>query len=162
MDTGLSAADRSALKLQARYCVAAIRIGRGVGDWRPPYLGDGGTSYGDSRQCRTRETTSGVRDKKSADVDSYVTCGFPRVCPSRHQVRRVSALFAYAEGNGQHVFGAHLVWDEGFGDGWTDDDLWGMTEQQARDVLFGTIQAEVARYRDGSRPGASPTRSPTP
>lgn len=45
------------------------------------------------------------------------------------------------------MFGAHLVWDEGFGDGWTDDDLWGMTEQQAGDVLFGTIQAEVARYR---------------
>jgi endo-1,4-beta-xylanase len=34
-------------------------------------------------------------------------------------------IIAYAEGNGQHVFGAHLVWDEGFGDGWTDDDLWG-------------------------------------
>jgi endo-1,4-beta-xylanase len=56
-------------------------------------------------------------------------------------------IIAYAEANGQHVFGAHLVWDEGFGDGWTDDALWGMTEQQARDVLFGTIQAEVARYR---------------
>jgi endo-1,4-beta-xylanase len=56
-------------------------------------------------------------------------------------------IIAYAEGNQQHVFGAHLVWDEGFGDGWTDDDLWGMTQQQARDVLFGTIQAEVRRYR---------------
>src|SRR5919109_1423796 len=55
-------------------------------------------------------------------------------------------IVAYAEGNGQHVFGAHLVWDEGFGEGWTEDDLWGMTEQQARDTLFPTVQAEVSRY----------------
>jgi endo-1,4-beta-xylanase len=56
-------------------------------------------------------------------------------------------IIGYAEGNGQHVFAAHLVWDEGFGEGWTDDDLWGMTEQQARDTLFPTIRAEVSRYR---------------
>ena len=56
-------------------------------------------------------------------------------------------IVSYAEGNGQPVFGAHLVWDEGFGDGWTEDDLFGMTEQQARDTLFGTIQAEVSHYR---------------
>jgi endo-1,4-beta-xylanase len=56
-------------------------------------------------------------------------------------------IVAYAEGNGQHVFGAHLVWDEGFGEGWTEDDLWGMTEQQARDTLFPTVQAEVSRYQ---------------
>jgi len=56
-------------------------------------------------------------------------------------------IIGYAEANGQHVVGAHLVWDEGFGDGWTDDDLWGMTEQQARDTLFPTVQAEVSRYR---------------
>jgi endo-1,4-beta-xylanase len=55
-------------------------------------------------------------------------------------------IIAYAEGNGQHVFAAHLVWDEGFGEGWTDDDLWLMTEQQARDTLFNTVQAEVSRY----------------
>jgi endo-1,4-beta-xylanase len=55
-------------------------------------------------------------------------------------------IVAYAEGNGQHVFGAHLVWDEGFGEGWTFDDLWGMTEQQARDTLYPTVDAEVSRY----------------
>jgi endo-1,4-beta-xylanase len=55
--------------------------------------------------------------------------------------------FAEAPPTVQHVVGAHLVWDEGFGEGWTDDDLWGMTEQQARDVLFSTVDAEVARYR---------------
>jgi endo-1,4-beta-xylanase len=55
-------------------------------------------------------------------------------------------IVAYAEGNGQHVFGAHLVWDEGFGEGWTFDDLWGMTEQQAKDTLYPTVEAEVSRY----------------
>src|ERR687888_1696471 len=55
-------------------------------------------------------------------------------------------IIGYAETNGQRVFGAHLVWDEGFGDGWTDEDLWGMTEQQARDTLYPTVQAEVSRY----------------
>jgi endo-1,4-beta-xylanase len=57
-------------------------------------------------------------------------------------------IIAYAEAapNPQHVFAAHLIWDEGFGDGWTEDDLFGMTEQQARDVLYSTIQAEVSRY----------------
>src|SRR5918999_1763231 len=52
----------------------------------------------------------------------------------------------YAESNNQHVFAAHLAWDEGFGEGWTEDDLWGMTEQEARTTLFGTVQAEVQRY----------------
>jgi endo-1,4-beta-xylanase len=45
------------------------------------------------------------------------------------------------------VFGAHLVWDEGFGEGWTDDDLWGMDEQTARRVLFDTVRRAVGRYR---------------
>ncbi|NED99435.1 endo-1,4-beta-xylanase [Phytoactinopolyspora halotolerans] len=56
-------------------------------------------------------------------------------------------IIAYAEANNQHVFAAHLAWDEGFGEGWTDDDLWGMTEQEARDTLFPTIQAMVSRYQ---------------
>lgn len=34
-------------------------------------------------------------------------------------------LFARAERHGQPAFAAHLVWDEGLGEGWTDDDLWG-------------------------------------
>lgn len=56
-------------------------------------------------------------------------------------------IIAFAENNNQHVFAAHLAWDEGFGEGWTDDDLWGMTEQEARDTLFPTIQAMVSRYQ---------------
>ena len=55
-------------------------------------------------------------------------------------------IIGFAESGSKHVLGAHLVWDEGFGDGWTDDDLWLMTEQQARDTLYPTVQAEVSRY----------------
>jgi endo-1,4-beta-xylanase len=43
--------------------------------------------------------------------------------------------------------GAHLVWDEGFGDGWTEDDLFGLDEPSARRLLFGTVEAEVRHYR---------------
>jgi endo-1,4-beta-xylanase len=56
-------------------------------------------------------------------------------------------LMAAAEAQGQEVVGAHLVWDEGFGEGWTEDDLWGLSEPEARTLLFGTIRAEVRRYR---------------
>jgi endo-1,4-beta-xylanase len=56
-------------------------------------------------------------------------------------------FIATAERQRQLVFGAHLVWDEGFGDGWTEDDLFGMDEQTARSVLFGTVKSVVKRYR---------------
>jgi endo-1,4-beta-xylanase len=45
------------------------------------------------------------------------------------------------------VLGAHLVWDEGFGEGWTEDDLWGMDERTARGLLFDTVARVVRRYR---------------
>src|SRR3954471_17589971 len=56
-------------------------------------------------------------------------------------------IVSFAQGNGQPVFGAHLVWDEGLGDGWPQDQLYNLSTQQARDILFGTIQQEVAHYR---------------
>lgn len=56
-------------------------------------------------------------------------------------------FMALAEEQQQLVFGAHLVWDEGFGEGWTDDDLWGMDEQTARRLMLDTIEAVVERYR---------------
>jgi endo-1,4-beta-xylanase len=56
-------------------------------------------------------------------------------------------IIGFAEDNGMLTLGAHLVWDEGFGEGWTEDDLWGLDEQAARDLLFGTLQAVVQRYR---------------
>jgi endo-1,4-beta-xylanase len=54
---------------------------------------------------------------------------------------------AFAQANAQPVFGAHLVWDEGLGDGWPPDALYFLSEQEARDILYGTIRDEVAHYR---------------
>ncbi|MDF2762699.1 MAG: hypothetical protein K0S83_1433, partial [Thermomicrobiales bacterium] len=56
-------------------------------------------------------------------------------------------FMAFAERNRQLVLGAHLVWDEGFGEEWTEDDLWGLDEESARGLLFDTIEQVVGRYR---------------
>jgi endo-1,4-beta-xylanase len=56
-------------------------------------------------------------------------------------------IIEFAERHRQIVLGAHLVWDEGFGEGWTEDDLFGMSERRARRVLFGTARATLQRYR---------------
>lgn len=60
---------------------------------------------------------------------------------------RADRIVGFAERRGMLVFGAHLVWDEGFGDGWADDDLWGLDEQSARHLLFDTVRRVVGRYR---------------
>jgi endo-1,4-beta-xylanase len=57
-------------------------------------------------------------------------------------------IVAFAEANRQLTIGAHLAWDEGFGDGWTEDDLWGLGRAEARRLLYGVIRAEVSHYRD--------------
>ena len=57
------------------------------------------------------------------------------------------SFYKLAESQKQLVLGAHLVWDEGFGDGWTHDDLWGLNRRQASDLLFGVVRAEVAHYK---------------
>jgi endo-1,4-beta-xylanase len=56
-------------------------------------------------------------------------------------------IVGFAERHGMLVFGAHLVWDEGFGEGWTEDDLWGLERAAARRLLFGTVRAVVRHYR---------------
>src|SRR5918995_7179240 len=56
-------------------------------------------------------------------------------------------FMAFAERNQQLVLGAHLVWDEGFGEEWTEDDLWGIEEETARALLFETVEQVVGRYR---------------
>lgn len=56
-------------------------------------------------------------------------------------------IIGFAEEHRQLTIGAHLAWDEGFGEGWTDDDLWGLGRQEARRLLFGVIRREVAHYR---------------
>ncbi len=54
-------------------------------------------------------------------------------------------FFAFAEERNQLVFATHLVWDEGFGEGWTQEDLFGMAD--ARSVMLDTIGRVVGRYR---------------
>jgi endo-1,4-beta-xylanase len=56
-------------------------------------------------------------------------------------------IVGFAERNGMLVFGAHLVWDQGFGEGWAEDDLWGLNEARARELLFGTLEETVAHYK---------------
>ncbi len=57
-------------------------------------------------------------------------------------------IIDFAERHRQIVIGGPgLVWDEGFGEGWTEDDLWGMSEDRAREVLFGTMRATLRRYK---------------
>lgn len=56
-------------------------------------------------------------------------------------------FFDVAEANGQLVLGAHLVWDEGFGAGWRERDLWGLEPEAAAALLYGTITEVVSRYR---------------
>ena len=56
-------------------------------------------------------------------------------------------IVGFAEENGMLVLGAHLVWDEGFGDGWTEKDLRSLSEQEASDLLLGTVEETVRHYR---------------
>lgn len=60
-------------------------------------------------------------------------------------------LYARARRDRQLVFAAHLVWDEGFGDGWQNADgdslLWELSHDEASDLLFGVEKALVKRYR---------------
>jgi endo-1,4-beta-xylanase len=56
------------------------------------------------------------------------------------------SIVSLAEAQRQLVFGAFLVWDEGFGEGWSDDDLWGLSREEAQDLLYPTITAMVSRY----------------
>jgi endo-1,4-beta-xylanase len=56
-------------------------------------------------------------------------------------------IVAHAERNKQLLFGAHLVWDEGFGEGWAEGEMFELTEQEARELLFGTVEATMKRYK---------------
>jgi endo-1,4-beta-xylanase len=65
---------------------------------------------------------------------------------SKLHFQHADQIVEFAETHGILVFGAHLVWDQGFGEGWTDDDLWGLREKAARELLFDTVKREVNRY----------------
>jgi endo-1,4-beta-xylanase len=55
-------------------------------------------------------------------------------------------LVDFAEEQRLAILGAHLVWDEGFGEGWSDADLWELDPADAAELLYGTIDATVERY----------------
>lgn len=61
--------------------------------------------------------------------------------------RYADLLYDFARRNRQLVFAAHLVWDEGFGEGWPEDYLWELDKPDAEKLLFGTARAMVRRYR---------------
>ncbi len=56
-------------------------------------------------------------------------------------------IIGFAEKHDQLVIGAHLAWDEGFGEGWRDKDLWGLSRKEARRLLYGVIRKEVKHYQ---------------
>jgi endo-1,4-beta-xylanase len=56
-------------------------------------------------------------------------------------------IVGYAEREGMLVLGAHLAWDEGFGEGWTRRDLIAMGAATAERLLYGTIEEVVGHYR---------------
>jgi endo-1,4-beta-xylanase len=56
-------------------------------------------------------------------------------------------IVGFARREGMLVLGAHLVWDQGFGKGWSQSDFVTMGPGQARRLLFGTLDAVVQRYR---------------
>jgi endo-1,4-beta-xylanase len=62
------------------------------------------------------------------------------------------AIVAKAKENRQLIFGAHLVWDEGLGEGWEEGELFELSEAEAREMLFaepgGTLVETVKRYAD--------------
>jgi endo-1,4-beta-xylanase len=56
-------------------------------------------------------------------------------------------IYDFAEKHHQLVYGGPgLVWDEGFGDGWKDKDLWDIGEKRARHLLYGTLRRVMHRY----------------
>jgi endo-1,4-beta-xylanase len=56
-------------------------------------------------------------------------------------------IYAFAEKSRQLVYGGPgLVWDDGFGDGWKDKDLWDISEKRARHILYDTLREVMQRY----------------
>jgi endo-1,4-beta-xylanase len=57
-------------------------------------------------------------------------------------------IYDFAEKHHQLVYGGPgLVWDQGFGEGWKDKDLWDIGEKRARHLLYGTLRRVMHRYR---------------
>jgi endo-1,4-beta-xylanase len=56
-------------------------------------------------------------------------------------------IYDFAAKNHQLVYGGPgLVWDDGFGDGWSHKDLWNISEKRARHILYDTLRQVMRRY----------------
>jgi hypothetical protein len=66
-------------------------------------------------------------------------------------------IVRFAERNGMLVFG--LVWDQGFGEGRTDRDLYGMEEARARELLFRFDAWQARQWQIETRTGSPSTVS---
>jgi endo-1,4-beta-xylanase len=56
-------------------------------------------------------------------------------------------IYDFAEKHHQLVYGGPgLVWDQGFGEGWKDKDLWDIGEHRARHLLYDTLRKVMHRY----------------
>lgn len=56
-------------------------------------------------------------------------------------------VFRFARKNHQLRIGNFLVWDQGFGGGWSDDDLWGLRKKKAKKLLYGVARRMVRHYK---------------
>jgi endo-1,4-beta-xylanase len=73
-----------------------------------------------------------------------------RVRPSRTsglEFKYSDQIIAFAKQHQMLMFGAHLVWDQGFGTGWKNNEFFAMDKQTAEHFLWGTVDALVKRYR---------------
>ena len=120
--------------------------------WRPPQPRSGlefGTSAAtgqldDANYSRLVDTQSGLVLTED-DLLWY------RLRPSPEAALDFSyadAFFQPADKHRQRVVGAHLGWDEGFGDGCTTEALNGLTSRRAHALLFDTLEETVRRYRN--------------
>jgi endo-1,4-beta-xylanase len=118
--------------------------------WR--VAADRGIAFGSAWSTRLAEDTNYLRlvDRESAILFSEDDLLWYKLKPtpeSELDFSYADQFVAHAERKGELVFGAHLVWDEGFGDGWTEDDLWGLSRSEASRLLYGTVRRTVQRYR---------------
>jgi endo-1,4-beta-xylanase len=67
-------------------------------------------------------------------------------------------FMAFAERHGMAVLGAHLVWDEGFGEGWTEDDLWGWSARRRAGCCSEPSGRWCGATEAAWTPGSWPTR----
>ena len=104
----------------------------------------------DRHLAARRRVPQGARPRGRADVPR----GRPALVPAQADARTPARLHPRRQvlrhapsATTSCIIGAHLVWDEGFGEGWTDDDLWELNRRQAEKLLYGTVRKEVRHYK---------------